>query len=1073
MALYPADPNAPPVKSEPRVPSYLPPTIGADLPDIVVPPVDAAQPTSVGVAVADIPARLVSGNGVSVDADGLDFRLGLDIASLQIAEGQPADQWVPVWAVGRPVDEIVRAPVNVLRVDAPSDNTVYGRYNGTWAHLTVAWVDITGKPATFPATPHTHPESEVINLVSDLALKAPLASPALTGTPTAPTATPGDSTTLIATTAFVTAVDILKAPLASPALTGTPTAPTATPGTNTTQLATTAFVAALGALKANLASPVFTGDPQAPTPATADNDTSIATTAFVKAQAYAPLASPALTGTPTAPTATPGDSSTLLATTAFVTAVDILKAPLASPALTGNPTAPTQTPGDSSTKLATTAFVTTADNLKAPLASPALTGTPTAPTPTAGDSTTTLATTAFVTGGITTSAALKVSKGGDTMTGKFTTVASATGTAGLNLPPGVAPSAPVNGDAWTTATALFVRINGTTLTVATDVDLALKAPLASPALTGTPTVPTAAPGTNTTQAASTAFVAALGGLKADLASPALTGTPTAPTASPGVSTTQLATTAFVAAADALKADLASPVFTGNPTAPTPTAGDNDTSIATTAFVTAAVSGGGSFLPITGGTLTGPLVMGTAQPIYQNGAAATDRVHGWQTGGVIRWAMYASSVAEGGANAGSDFGLNAYTDAGAYLSTPLSIKRSTGVVTFNSAPFFVGGVSGAQGGAFDIAKAASGTTLAGTAVRVDINANSLRIYENATPFRGCTLDLTGCGAQSAFWHSGNFNPASYQPALGYTPVRNYASSVNYLGWDGTGVALQTDSTFWGYVVYTAGGVASIPRVSCGVADGRGISCVGVGGTVSLTVFGEMTSGSYAASFIPMDAARGASSAFNFLRTRSATAGTADTEHNLRGDGACLSDVAAATPADYAELFEWTDGNPGGEMRVGLTVVLDGDKIRLSTPADDPRDILGAISAEPGFLGNSHWSRWQGKYLRDEYGRVRREWQDLVYWGRGEGQRRVKRREQLTKRDWDAFTEEDDVEEVRDFVKVLNPDFDPAQEYVPRSDRPEWDPVGLLGQIPVRDGQVTGDRWRKMRAMGPGVAMWMVR
>lgn len=39
----------------------------------------------------------------------------------------------------------------------------------------------------------------------------------------------------------------LKAPLASPALTGTPTAPTATGGTNTTQIATTAFVqAALG-----------------------------------------------------------------------------------------------------------------------------------------------------------------------------------------------------------------------------------------------------------------------------------------------------------------------------------------------------------------------------------------------------------------------------------------------------------------------------------------------------------------------------------------------------------------------------------------------------------------------------------------------------------------------------------------------------------------------------------------------------------------------------------------------------------------------------------------------------------
>lgn len=40
--------------------------------------------------------------------------------------------------------------------------------------------------------------------------------------------------------ALVTAL-ALKAPLASPALTGTPSAPTAAPGTNTTQLATTAF----------------------------------------------------------------------------------------------------------------------------------------------------------------------------------------------------------------------------------------------------------------------------------------------------------------------------------------------------------------------------------------------------------------------------------------------------------------------------------------------------------------------------------------------------------------------------------------------------------------------------------------------------------------------------------------------------------------------------------------------------------------------------------------------------------------------------------------------------------------
>jgi hypothetical protein len=87
-------------------------------------------------------------------------------------------------------------------------------------------------------------QSKVANLTTDLAAKAPLASPTLTGTPAAPTATAGTNTTQLATTAFVTTAAAAKANLASPTLTGTPAAPTATVGTSTTQLATTAFVAA-------------------------------------------------------------------------------------------------------------------------------------------------------------------------------------------------------------------------------------------------------------------------------------------------------------------------------------------------------------------------------------------------------------------------------------------------------------------------------------------------------------------------------------------------------------------------------------------------------------------------------------------------------------------------------------------------------------------------------------------------------------------------------------------------------------------------------------------------------------
>ena len=105
-------------------------------------------------------------------------------------------------------------------------------------------------------------------------------------------------------------------------------------------------------------------------------------------------------------------------------------------------------------------------------------------------------------------------------------------------------------------------------------------------LTGIPTAPTADLNTNTTQLATTAFVATAISSKANLASPTFTGTPLAPTAALNTNTTQLATTAFVAAAVALKANLASPDFTGTPTAPTATAGTNTTQLATTAFVTA-------------------------------------------------------------------------------------------------------------------------------------------------------------------------------------------------------------------------------------------------------------------------------------------------------------------------------------------------------------------------------------------------------------------------------------------------------------------------------------------------------
>lgn len=118
--------------------------------------------------------------------------------------------------------------------------------------------------------------------VPGLALKAPLASPALTGNPTAPTQSSNDNSTKLATTAYADA-----------AATTAASAVTVVDATGSVKgkiklagdLSGTADLPTVPALifKADLASPTFTGNPLAPTQAPLDNSTKIATTAYTDA----------------------------------------------------------------------------------------------------------------------------------------------------------------------------------------------------------------------------------------------------------------------------------------------------------------------------------------------------------------------------------------------------------------------------------------------------------------------------------------------------------------------------------------------------------------------------------------------------------------------------------------------------------------------------------------------------------------------------------------------------------------------------------------------------------------------
>lgn len=365
---------------------------------------------------------------------------------------------------------------------------------------------------------HVHPTDST---------RAPLASPALTGTPTAPTPTGSDNSTKIATTAFVkglagaanglatldgsgklTTAQIPAALVGALQFQGTWNANTNTPtlasGVGVTgqfyKVSTSGSTTIDGISQWNANDLImFDGtvwdkvDGLSSEVLSVAGRTGAVTLAVADVSGAAPLASPTFTGTPASVTAAVDTNTTQIATTAFVLA----QAASATPIVDGTGAVGT------STRYARGDHVHPTDTTRAALASPTFTGTPAAPTAAVDTNTTQLASTAFV----------------------LAQAASATPL--------------IDGTAAVGTSTRFARGDHVHPTDTT------RAALASPTFTGTPAAPTATAGTNTTQLATTAFVTtAVSGLAA-LASPTFTGTPAAPTAAVDTNTTQIATTAFV------------------------------------------------------------------------------------------------------------------------------------------------------------------------------------------------------------------------------------------------------------------------------------------------------------------------------------------------------------------------------------------------------------------------------------------------------------------------------------------------------------------------------------------------
>lgn len=151
---------------------------------------------------------------------------------------------------------------------------------------------------------------------------------------------------------------------------------------------------------------------------------------------------------------------------------------------------------------------------------------------------------------------------------------------------------------------------------------------------------------------------------------------------------------------------------------------------------------------------------------------------------------------------------------------------------------------------------------------------------------------------------------------------------------------------------------------------------------------------------------------------------------QGNGTFAGTITSSTGADYAEFFEWMDGNPDNEDRIGYIVALNGNKIELANSVDD---VLGICSGTAMVLGDSAEWNWNKRYLTDDFGRVLYSDYNIEHPATYDNEGEILD---------DAWTE-------HIHVPTPNPAYDASKTYIRRSERPEWQIVGLMGKLYVRD------------------------
>ena len=218
-------------------------------------------------------------------------------------------------------------------------------------------------------------------------------------------------------------------------------------------------------------------------------------------------------------------------------------------------------------------------------------------------------------------------------------------------------------------------------------------------------------------------------------------------------------------------------------------------------------------------------------------------HRWRSSGVDRWTLEATNTAESGANAGSNFALDAYSDAGALLGTALTVNRASQVVSFTQPPVFDGS---------SVTNTISPQTHAATSKPTPVDADELPITDSATSFSLKKLTWANLKATLLAWLQGTVFPApgaigSTTPAAGSFTTLSATGNVSSLGYylggtAATAAVFGNDNTSANIVLNGHSAAVDAQQIiftAVGAERGR-FSSTGLAVTGALSASGEVSS-----------------------------------------------------------------------------------------------------------------------------------------------------------------------------------------------------------------------------------------